>query len=140
MKYGRSKLLLLAVAALAIGAGAGFFAGLSVADGSRAWQASVASRYARDMFCYAPANRGRQVLSDYQKQLESRRDDDDFLWKREYSVVLASAAVLDEKAGKTAEWQRALAACQESGAKTCTESRLREEANRTCQVNPAAER
>lgn len=130
MKAARRTAFVLAVAAA--GAVAGFALGLYLGQGGQQWAAGVESRYARDMFCYAPPGRAQQVLSDYRKQLEARRDDS-FLWKREYSVLLASAASLAEKSDRRAgAWQQALAACQKSGAKSCSEEQLRREVLALC--------
>lgn len=130
MKGARRTAVVLAV--LIAAAVAGFALGFSLGQGGQQWAAGVESRYARDMFCYAPPGRAQQVLSDYQKQLEARRDDT-FLWKREYSVLLATAASLAEKSDARADaWQQALAACQKSGAKSCSEEQLRREVAALC--------
>jgi hypothetical protein len=99
------------------------------------WAISVESRYAHDMFCFAPVARAEPVLYQYREQLEARREEE-LLWKREYAVVLASVASLAEKAGRTNVWQSALAACRDAGGKKCDEERLKQEVAALCPATP----
>lgn len=127
------------VVAIVVAFGGGFATG--VASGNDAavnWAEATESRYARDMFCYAPNERAKSVLTAYESRLLSRKDDS-FLWKREYAITLAALATVGEKTGKLNSWELAIASCRQSSAVDCSEERLKKELLVVCSNsgNPA---
>lgn len=111
---------------------AGYLLGTSDRQaGLVAWATSVESRYAGDVFCYAPSEHAQVVLLKYREQLEARRDDS-VVWKREHALLASRLAALAERSGKPEPWREALLLCRHSGAKICTEDRLKQELTRLC--------
>jgi hypothetical protein len=109
------------LAAVAFGLGA--MAGFALAFGLRPpveprLAMAVESRYAHDMFCFAPPDRARLVLDEYAAQLRSVREDS-FLWRQEYGTVLLSRAAISDGKDVKLHWDAATKACRDGSWKSC---------------------
>lgn len=121
--------------------GAGVIVGLLIGIGlsmpsTTLWSSALASRYARNMFCYAPPPVASSALIEYRKQLESLRDET-WLWKREFALTLASQALIEQRIGAgPPTWGEAENACRASGSDKCDEESLKKQLAALCADMP----